>query len=1109
MTTPSVSDLPRIASGRLASTARLLAGIAVALWPLLAICAAEPPFVRLSPLPRPTIVSAAAEYSTPEGRYQVANLVDGQPETEYAAADKGVGTSVEFDFGKPVTIGAYRHVDRNDVATVTEAELTFLDGDGKSIGKVLIPHVGERLGATTFLLPKPVTARRARWRATKAATEHQCLGGSEITFYSAQEAEASPKGIAIEAWSQPLISRCDGKRQQDFLIKLDSPYATAVDAAVFVDGRKQQDVSLPWGRTWVTAHVDPVGTEKTVTVAVAVAGQTVATHDIRLKPQRKWVIYLLPHSHVDIGYTHVQSEVEALQWRNIDRALDLCAKTADYPPEARFKWNTEVFWAVDSYLRQAPPEKRQRLADAIRAGQVEIDGLYGNELTALCRPEELLRLFDRAVAAGNRLGVTVDSAMISDVPGHTWGIVCAMAQAGVKYFSIGPNWCARIGRTMSEWEDKPFYWLGPDGRNKVLCWIPYRGYAMGFIEGQASSLERFALERPQALEQADYPYDIIQMRWAIGSDNGPPDDSLPDAVRAWNEKYESPKLVIATTGELFRAFEQQYGDKIPVVAGDFTPYWEDGAGSSARETAVSRNAAERLAQAEAITAILCPRQYPARDFSDAWRDVILYNEHTWGAHNSISEPDAPFVQEQWAVKQAFAVDADAKSRDLLSSVLNRRKGNDVAGSVDVFNASAWPRTDLVVLSKEMSAAGDRVTAADGNAVPSQRLSTGELAFLATDVPGLGAKRYGIGSGSPPTSGQAKAENNALGSSAVSLNVDPASGAITSLKSAGLDAELSDMKSDVGLNRYYYVLADRVKEAQQAGPATVKVKESGPLVASLSIESDAPGCTKFSREIRVIDGLDRVDILNIIDKNAVREKEGVHLGFAFNVPEGVMRMDTPWAVVRPEMDQLPGACKNWFTVGRWVDVSNADYGVTWATLDAPLVEVGSMTASIMGEARDPASWLDSIAPSQTFYSWVMNNHWFTNYRADQDGPTTFRYSIRPHASYDPTAAQRFGVECSQPLIAATARGPAPDAGSLLKVENPEIVVASIKPSNDGKALIVRLFGASGKDAKTAILWENVRPQAVWLSNLAEEPCSPATDPIDVPAMGIVTLRADLP
>ncbi|MHC4682013.1 MAG: hypothetical protein ACYTEK_25390 [Planctomycetota bacterium] len=72
--------------------------------------------------------------------------------------------------------------------------------------------------------------------------------------------------------------------------------------------------------------------------------------------------------------------------------------------------------------------------------------------------------------------------------------------------------------------------------------------------------------------------------------------------------------------------------------------------------------------------------------------------------------------------------------------------------------------------------------------------------------------------------------------------------------------------------------------------------------------------------------------------ASTDREAVHLAFGFNVPGGVMRMDTPWAVVRPEADQLPGACKNYFTVQRWVDVSNADYGVTWATVDAPLIEV---------------------------------------------------------------------------------------------------------------------------------------------------------------------------
>ena len=42
--------------------------------------------------------------------------------------------------------------------------------------------------------------------------------------------------------------------------------------------------------------------------------------------------------------------------------------------------------------------------------------------------------------------------------------------------------------------------------------------------------------------------------------------------------------------------------------------------------------------------------------------MILYDEHTWGAYNSITEPDKPFVKDQWKIKQAFALDGDAQSQ---------------------------------------------------------------------------------------------------------------------------------------------------------------------------------------------------------------------------------------------------------------------------------------------------------------------------------------------------------------------------------------------------------------------------------------------------------------
>ena len=270
----------------------------------------------------------------------------------------------------------------------------------------------------------------------------------------------------------------------------------------------------------------------------------------------------------------------------------------------------------------------------------------------------------------------------------------------------------------------------------------------------------------------------------------------------------------------------------------------------------------------------------------------------------------------------------------------------------------------------------------------------------------------------------------------------------------------------------------------------------------------PGCTKLSREIRVVDGLDRVDIINVLDKKAVRQKEGVHFGFAFNVPAGVMRMDIAWGVIRPETDQLPGACRNYFTVGRWVDVSNQDYGVTWATVDAPLVEAGGMTIYDIGPQNGPGGWLEHLKPSQTLYSYVMNNHWGTNYKADQEGPTTFRYALLPHKQYDPAAAERFGIECSQPLVAVPARGSRAQRASLPRTghagSDRGLGQAERRPQGVHRPPLRRRRPAGrGRPALG-----RTRPKAVYLSNLAEDQGEAVAGPIRVPAWGLVTLRAEL-
>jgi alpha-mannosidase len=137
---------------------------------------------------------------------------------------------------------------------------------------------------------------------------------------------------------------------------------------------------------------------------------------------------------------------------------------------------------------------------------------------------------------------------------------------------------------------------------------------------------------------------------------------------------------------------------------------------------------------------------------------------------------------------------------------------------------------------------------------------------------------------------------------------------------------------------------------------------------------------------------------------------------------------------------------------------------------------------------------------------MNNHWHTNYRADQEGPTVFRFAIRPHGRFAAEDAAQFGVSCSQPLLVSQAAG-GKGRASRLKLSTDKVVVTALKPSDDGKGTIVRLFGASGKDEVVRLTWSDPAPKHLWLSDTSERPMSDVENEVKVPGWGIVTLRAE--
>ncbi|MDA4697812.1 hypothetical protein NY544_19330, partial [Enterobacter hormaechei] len=81
--------------------------------------------------------------------------------------------------------------------------------------------------------------------------------------------------------------------------------------------------------------------------------------------------------------------------------------------------------------------------------------------------------------------------------------------------------------------------------------------------------------------------------------------------------------------------------------------------STAKEEGINRNSGLKLQQLTTLYSMLNPRLYNSQSFYDAWRNVILFHEHTWGAFNSITAPDLPFVTDQWKVKRQFSLEGNS------------------------------------------------------------------------------------------------------------------------------------------------------------------------------------------------------------------------------------------------------------------------------------------------------------------------------------------------------------------------------------------------------------------------------------------------------------------
>jgi alpha-mannosidase len=626
----------------------------------------------------------------------------------------------------------------------------------------------------------------------------------------------------------------------------------------------------------------------------------------------------------------------------------------------------------------------------------------------------------------------------------------------------------------------PFYWEGPDG-SRVLSSIA-GGYAMA--SGLISSLEQAAERLPSLLasyENAGYAYDAVLVNGAF-SDNQGVAAWLPEVVEQWNAQWEYPKLILGRPEDFFRYIEQNFAAKIPVLRGDFGAWWEDGAASSARETALCRRAEERAVTAEmlhSLAAVLGGEPYPKWGFDELWRNILLYDEHTWGAAGSVSAPQAEQTVKQWEVKGSFARQADAASRQLLTAGMVKLAAMAPASDLVVFNPLAWSRTDLVTTDQ----AGAVQDVKTKSKLPCQALPEGGSCFVATELPSVGYRSYRRLFEAGPSTNAASFAEGQMENEFYRVTLDATNGAVKSILDKESGHELVDPDSEYRLGELIYVsggegsyaISSNLKDlpppkfSYHRQKAVRVTQSNGPVYGELASEATADKFPKMVLRVRLYKGLKRIDVRCELEKEETMAKEAVYIAFpfAFDPAAGGLWLEYPDAITEPLQDQHSSACRDWYAVQRWLAASDGKASVVLSPLDSPLVTLSGMTAS---------TWPRQLSLKRAHvFAYVMNNYWYTNYKASQGGRQVFRFSLTSaRGGFNKRDAVTRGWEMFSPPVAQSGGGAlkpvlSAPAASLVGLEPIGLPLLAFKQAEDGNGFVFRVcdFAGAGGNLKLTL------------------------------------------
>jgi hypothetical protein len=301
--------------------------------------------------------------------------------------------------------------------------------------------------------------------------------------------------------------------------------------------------------------------------------------------------------HFDAGFIDTQYNVVHKYFNQyFPQAIEI-ARAANAGGKRRYVWTTGS-WLLFEYLEQAQAAERKTMEDAIARGDIAWHALPFTWQTEMLSPSMIEGSLALAQSLDRRFGTVTTGAKMTDVPGHTRGIIPPLAKHGVTFLEIGVNG----GSTPAELPPM-FLWKDPSGASLPMMYHnDYEGIAV--VPGS----------------------DLALATRVRGDNSGPHKPEEIDRIHAdLAARFPNAEIVAANLSEMANALAP-FRDKLPVVTEEIGDTWIYGCASDPVKVARFREIA-RLREAWIAKGAL--QVGDATDL-ELLRHVLLEAEHTWG-----------------------------------------------------------------------------------------------------------------------------------------------------------------------------------------------------------------------------------------------------------------------------------------------------------------------------------------------------------------------------------------------------------------------------------------------------------------------------------------------